>query len=248
MLWNNPQKMAVAQALAAIFFVLPLACPVTEAQALSVTPVNVFLSPGQRATTLTVSNTAEKEISTQIRAYAWNQKDGEDQLTASETVVASPPLATIAPGSSQVIRLLLRQPPAGRECTYRILVDQIPPPVVPGVVSMVLRLSIPVFAQPATRAVAHLQFHLERDSAKVYLVGRNDGLRHEVIRDIVLITSDGRKLKEETGASPYILAGATRRWPIAAQGPLPLPSETLHLTAHAEAGSINQQVQVVAAP
>ena len=147
-----------------------------------------------------------------------------------------------------MIRLILRQPPQGREATYRILIDQIPPPAEPGIVHMVLRLSIPVFAQPPTRAVPHVQFHLEIDAGKLILVGINDGLRHEVIHDIVLATSDGRKLKEESGATPYILAGANRRWPIAAQGPLPLPSETLQLIAHSDAAAIQQQVGFVPAP
>ena len=102
--------------------------------------------------------------------------------------------------------------------------------------------------KPSTRAVSHVQFHLETDSGKLVLVGINDGLSHELIHDIVLTTSDGRKLKEESGASPYILAGATRRWPIAAQGPLPLRGETLRLTAHTDAGVIEQQVDFGTAP
>ena len=68
------------------------------------------------------------------------------------------------------------------------------------------------------------------------------------IRDIVLSTSDGRKLKAGPSTSPYILSGATRRWPIAAQGPLPLPKETLRLTAHSDAGAIDEQVSLVAMP
>ena len=197
---------------------------------------------------LTVTNKGDSETAIQIRAYAWSQKDGDDQLTDSDAVVLSPPLARMAPGASQVVRLILRQPPQGREATYRILIDQIPPPSEPGVVHMVLRLSIPIFAQPPTRAVAHLQFHVETDAGKLFLVGVNDGLCHEVVRDIVLTASDGRKLKEDTRPSPYILAGATRRWPIAAQGSLPPPNESLQLTAHADAGAIEQQVRFAPAP
>ena len=239
--------MVAAKAVAAILLVL-LTGTAARGQALSVLPVNVLLSPGQKATSLTVTNQGNSATSIQIRGYAWSQKDGDDQLTASDAVVVSPPLATIAPGASQVIRLILRQPPQGREATYRILIDQIPPPAEPGVVHMVLRLSIPIFAQPATRAVSHVQFHLEVSAGQLFLLGINDGLRHEAIRDIVLSTSDGRKLKAESNTSPYILAGATRRWPIAAQGSLPLPSETLQLTAHADAGAIEQQVRFVPAP
>jgi len=240
--------MTAALALAGAAVILLLACPAATAQALSVLPVNVLFSPGQRASSLTVSNTGTSETAIQIRAYAWRQKDGDDQLADSDAVVLSPPIARMAPGSSQVIRLILRQPPQGREATYRILIDQIPPPAEPGVVHMVLRLSIPIFAQPPTRAVPHVQFHLEIDSGKLILVGINDGLSHELIHDIVLTTADGRKLKEESGAGPYILAGSTRRWPIAAQGSLPQPGETLHLIAQSDAGAIEQAVGFVTAP
>jgi fimbrial chaperone protein len=240
--------MAAALALVGAAVILLLAVPAASAQALAVLPVNVFFSPGQKASSLTVTNVGSSETAIQIRAYAWSQKDGDDQLTDSDAVVLSPPLATIAPGASQVIRLILRQLPQGREATYRILIDQIPPPAEPGIVHMVLRMSIPIFAQPPTRAVPHVQFHLEIDAGKLVLVGINDGLSHGVIHDIVLSTNDGRKLKEESSASPYILAGATRRWPIAAQGSLPQPGETLQLIAHSDTGVIQQQVSFVTAP
>jgi fimbrial chaperone protein len=241
--------MAAAKSLAVIFIVL-LSSRAVIAQALSVLPVNIFLPPGQKATTLTVTNQGNHETAIQIRAYAWNQADGDDQLTSSDAVVVSPPLATIAPGATQVVRLILRLPPLSgdREATYRILVDQIPPPAEPGVVHVVLRLSIPIFALPTSRAASIVRYHVELNAGQIYLVGINDGRRHEAIRDIVLSTSDGRKLKAGPSASPYILSGATRRWAIPVQGPLPLPRETLQLTAHSDSGAIEEQVGVVAAP
>jgi fimbrial chaperone protein len=245
--WYSSSPTAVPKTLAVVLLAF-LTGQTARAQSLSVQPVNIFLLPGQKATTMTVRNQGNSETSIQIRVYAWIQKNGDDQLTTSDGVVVSPPLATIAPGASQVVRLILRQPPQGREATYRILVDQIPPPAEPGIVHVVLRLSIPIFAEPTTRALPHVQFHLEGDGNQLFLVGINDGLRHEAIRDIVLLTGNGRELKEESGTSPYILAGATRRWPIAAQGSLPLPSESLRLTAHGDTGAIEQQASFVTAP
>lgn len=248
MILRESCRLRVAAGVFAATVTLTFLGPLAAAQSLSVLPVNILFSPGQRASSLTVTNTGTSETAIQIRAYAWSEKDGDDQLADTEGVVLSPPLARMAPGASQVIRIILRQPAQGREETYRILVDQIPPPAEPGVVHMVLRMSIPIFVQPSTRANPHLQFHLESDGGKLFLVGINDGLSHELVRDITVRTSDGREMKQEGGASPYILAGATRRWPIAAQGPLPLPSETLQLTAHSDAGAIQQQVGFVAAP
>ena len=244
---NSSRISAVAEVFAFVFSVL-LAGLTAGAQALSVLPVNIFFMPGQRATSLTVTNQGKSKTAIQIRAYAWNQKGDDDQLAASSDVVLSPPLARIAPGATQVIRLILRQTPEKREVTYRILIDQIPPPAEPGVVHVVLRLSIPIFVKPAIRAFPDVQFHMERDAEHIYLVAINAGNLHEAIRDIVLTTSDGRKLKLESGASPYVLSGSTRRWRIATQdNSLPLQAETLQLTARADAGAIEQQVRFVIA-
>jgi fimbrial chaperone protein len=217
------------------------------AQSLAVLPVNVFLAPGQNASTLAVTNHGDHETAIQIRPFAWNQPGGNDDLQATDALVISPPLATIAPGATQVVRLILRHPPGSREDTYRILLDQIPPPAEPGVVHVVLRLSIPIFAQPAVRALAHLQFHIERDGGEAYLVGVNDGLHHEVVRDIVLFASDGQR-KADAGLSPYILAGATRRWHIAGSEPLPPSMSNLRLTAHTDSGAIDEQIPIVGKP
>jgi len=227
---------------------LILAGSAAWAQALAVLPVNIFLAPGQNAASLTVTNKGTTESSIQIRPFVWDQPAGEDRLDATDVLVVSPPIATIAPGATQVVRLILRKPAQGQEATYRILIDQIPPPAEPGIVHVVLRLSIPIFAQPLTRAVSHLQFHVESEAGQLYLVGSNDGLRHETIRDIELSTSDGAKYTTDRGVSPYILAGVTRRWHIAVPGALPKPGDTLQLTAHADSGPIKEQVVVAAKP
>jgi len=232
--------------LAAILIVLATG-QAANAQALSVLPVNVQMAPGEQASTVTVTNQGTSETAVQIRAYKWSQQGDNDELAASNDVIVSPPIARIAPGDSQIVRLILRQPAQGREQTYRIILDQIPPPAEPGVVHVVLRMSIPIFAQPRTRATADVQFRVEVKDGKSYLVGVNDGLRHEAIRGIELKTSDGRTLKVESGVSPYILAGTTRHWKIDAPDAAPLPNNTLQLTAQTDAGSIAQQVQVVSA-
>jgi fimbrial chaperone protein len=132
--------------------------------------------------------------------------------------------------------------------SYRILLDQIPPAATPGTVRVALRLSIPIFAEPASHVAAHVQFHIERDAVQAYLVAINDGGHHEKIRDIALATSDGSALRTEASASPYVLAGATRRWRIVAQDRLPVPGGIVHLSARTDTGVIDQPVAVVASP
>jgi fimbrial chaperone protein len=218
------------------------------AQSLTVLPVNVFFAPGQKASTMSVTNRGDRETAVQIRPYAWTQADGNDQLDATHALVVSPPIASIAPGATQLVRLILRDQPGNREVTYRIILDELPAPTENGVVNVIFRLSIPVFSKPAARVTPRLEFHLELEAGQVYLVGKNDGQSHDVIRDIALLTTDGKKLTPDSVASPYLLAGATRRWRIAVPNSTSLPNDTLRFTAHSDSGAIDEQVRVVPRP
>lgn len=224
--------------------ILALCASAVSAQSLTVLPVSIQMVPGQSATTLTIINAGEVETSVQIRAFAWAQPGGEDQLTASDQLLISPPIAMIPARAAQIVRLVLRKPPTGKEGTFRIIVDQIPPPAEPGTVRIALRLSIPVFALPKTRALPHAQFHVERKGSEAWLVAVNDGGRHETFRSLDL--SGG--LIPAANASPYVLAGAKRRWPLTISGALPTSASTLRLKAVADSGPLDQAVAVIVLP
>jgi fimbrial chaperone protein len=239
-----------AGVLAAILFVFA-AGGTAMAQALAMLPVTIEMPPGQLTAVLSMINQGESETAVQVRAFDWNQSgaNGSDQLTDTDALQTSPPLTKIAPGATQTVRLVLHRTPQGKEATYRILLDQILPPAQPGVVQIALRVSIPIFAEPVIRTVAHMQYRVERDATQAYLVATNDGGHHETLRDIALTTTEGRTLNIETNVSPYVLAGATRRWRIVDQVGLPAPGGTLYLTARADAAAaVDQPVTVVASP
>lgn len=194
------------------------------------------------ASTLTVTNQSDSETAFQIRGFAWSQDGDEDKLDPSDELLVSPPIGTIAAGGNQVVRVVLRHAPQDHEATYRILFDQIPPPAAPGTVRFALRLSIPIFALPATRGAPHLQWRIARDKDALYLVGTNDGNVHERVREIAVATPDGVKIKADPNQLPYILAGATRRWRLITNGPLPAAGAVLHLSAEGDAGAIDTPV------
>ena len=228
----------------AAFFVA-LAVPVARAQSLTVLPVNVFLSPGQSATTVTVTNSGQSETAVQIRAYDWNEKDGSDQLVNTNELMLSPPMAKIPAGQSQIVRLVLRHPPKTEEATYRIVIDQIPPPSEPGVVHLVLRLSIPVFALPPVRCVPDVKFRIESAEGQFYLVATNSGKLHEAIREMQVFDNNGRTVNLESPGLSYVLPGATRRWHIVQDTTSPR-IVALRLRARMNAGAIDQEVTTLA--
>lgn len=221
---------------------------VAQAQALTVLPVSVTLAPGEQAGKLTVINRSALPSSVQLRVLTWSQPDDAEQLAPTDEVLISPPIATLAPGASQVVRLVLRHPNGAREGAYRILLDQIPPAASPGTVRIALRLSIPVFVEPAARAAARVTFHVEIDQGRAYLVAVNDGSRHETIRNISLRNGVGARIALANNASPYILAGATRRFLITDKTEMPAADMTLRLTAEVDNGAIDKQVSVASKP
>ena len=219
-----------------------------QAQGLTVLPVIIQMAPGQAATTITVENHDSSETSFQVRAFAWNQRENADQLAPTDALLVSPPLGIIAAQGRQVMRLVLRRPPQGSEAAYRIWLDQIPPPAAPGTVRIALRLSIPIFAEPLTRVAPHVEWRIESSGGQAGLTGVNTGTRHDAVRDITLTSADNRPLKIESGTSPYVLAGATRRWRIVSSGPPLGAGARLHLAANADSGRIDQAVAVTGSP
>lgn len=219
---------------------LGLHAPPIRAQSLTVLPVTIQMPPGQMAGSLTVINQGDAESAFQIRAFAWSQPRGETELAPTDALLVSPPLGTIAPRGSQVVRLVLRRPAQDREASYRILLDQLPPPASPGTVRVALRLSIPVFAEPTNSPIApRLRWRIESEGGQAYLTVTNDGTRHETLRDIAL--SGGGPIRIQGDASPYVLPGATRRWRLPVRTP---PGGSLRLTARGDAGPIDEAVPV----
>ncbi len=249
---NRPSLAIRTCSTAVAFFVWALAFSfggsIARGQALTVMPVHVQMAPGQKAATLSVTNAGTAETSIQIRAFGWTQPNGNDQLTATDAIVASPPIATIPPGATQIVRLVLRRASDAREDAYRILLDQIPPPAEQGTVHVVLRISIPIFAQPKTRAVSHLNFHLERSAQQEFLTATNDGVTHEVLHGLELGTNDGQTLVTTFSGSQYVLAGATRRWLITARNSSQPAGDNLRVTASSLSGVIQQQVRNADSP
>src|SRR5690606_36206169 len=93
---------------------------------LQISPVTIELGPKINAAAVTLSNPGETPIYGQLRVFKWDQKDGEDVLTATTDIAASPPLIEIAPGSDQVVRLVRTERNAVQgEQSSRILIDEI---------------------------------------------------------------------------------------------------------------------------
>lgn len=213
----------------------------------------VELLPGQTATTVHVTNQGSFPATIQLRSFAWAQQAmGNDQLSSSDAIAFSPPFITLPPGESQVVRLILQSAGAGGEASYRLLLDEIPPPPSVGTrgVRLTLHLSLPVFAETDRKAAAALTWRLIADGqGDGTLVVKNRGTRHASFNSITLSGAGFRPVAVKPNGSPYVLAGAERRWTVTGPAGLIRPGTTLQVTATtSNGGHVESSLPVIAGP
>lgn len=183
---------------------------------LQISPVMIILRAGQSATGINMQNLGAAPVYGQVRVYLWEQKDGDDVLTPTQDVVASPPILQIGPKSSQVIRLVRRseQLPSS-ELSYRILIDEIPReeggPA--AGVDIRLRYSVPMFVLPADeRAAPSLAWHVYKKDGNWMLRVKNLGNQRAQIGALELRNAAGATFVIAPGLFGYVLPNRLREW------------------------------------
>lgn len=230
-------RRAGAKALLALALV-----PAAQAGNFSVSPVRITLSPTSLTTALTMENRGDEQVLVQSRVQAWAQRDGGDVLEDSRELLVSPPIFRIAPGATQTLRIgLMRRPDPSRELTYRLFLQEIPPPPTPGQgASVALRLSLPVFVAPLVPAAPQLRWEVKPASdGTLTLTLANAGNSHVQLTVAKLLLLDGTLLAEaETFA--YVLAGQARSWTLKPKQPW--SGGALKLAARTDAGEVNAEI------
>jgi len=191
-----------------------------HAASLQVAPTSVTVQASQNAAGLDLANTGTADLHAQVRVFRWTQVDGEDRLEATRDIAVSPPMAKLAPGAKQLVRIIRLGPPANAEMAYRVIVDELPVDATgnegkPGLQFM-LRYSVPVFVMPAgIEAVApDLHARVVGDEGRRSLEVRNTGTGHAQLADLAFVDGAGRRTLLGEGLAGYVLAGQSRRWPL----------------------------------
>lgn len=227
-LWAERCAIGVGGGVAAIL------CLSAGAATLQISPVNVEFSAKQNAIGLTLSNPGDTPVFGQVRIYAWTQEGGEDKLTPTDAIAASPPILRIEGNGSQIIRLVrVANAPPAAEQNYRLLVDELPEPgrPTPSGISIRMRYSIPVFVVPATALPKpELQFTLKRIGDDWYLDAQNLGGNRAQIGATSFVDAAGKSHPVTNGLLGYALAGQRRMfkltWPVGKAPASPLTIDT----------------------
>ena len=186
----------------------------------------------------------------QMDVLNWSQEGGDDVLTPTRELIANPPIFTVPPGGKQLVRVGLRRAPElQRELTYRIVIQELPPPPDPDFVGtkMLMRVSLPVFVLPDVDVKPVLMWQAARTpqgALKISLT--NNGNTHIQILNFKLSPLDSAQPWVTKQSSEYVLAGQSRDWilPVNADYPTPSTGDTLQLFAQTDAGDIEADVLI----
>jgi fimbrial chaperone protein len=178
----------------------------------SVAPIRLEVRTPRRAVSLEVQNTGERPAQVQVERYRWlADGGGDDTLEATEDIVATPPIFTLAPGQKQIVRVLLfgEQDPR-REGAYRVILQETalndPPP---NAVQALLRISMPLFVIPPGVS-PNVEWSVEQADGKTWLAFENTGTAH------AQITEARTEAGEDVAARGYLLPGEKRRVAVSA--------------------------------
>ncbi|HDS1737486.1 molecular chaperone [Pseudomonas sp. BP8] len=223
-----------AQAMIGLLWLASL--PAGAATSVLIWPIDPVLEADQKAGALWLENRGSTPANLQVRVFAWRQGEFEEQFQAQREIIGSPPVANIAPGQKQLIRLTRTGvAPAGQEQAYRIIIDEIPSPIPAdagsqapmAAIRLQMRYSVPLFVygeglwgkpDPAGKRSAdgvgkpQLSWRPVTVQGKPYVELRNTGPVHARLTDVVLQQGSQEKPVVE-GLLGYVLPGASMRWP-----------------------------------
>ncbi|AIX49257.1 fimbrial biogenesis chaperone [Pantoea eucrina] len=191
---------------------------VRAANSLMIWPIDPAIASEDKASELWLENRGSSSTIMQVRIFAWQQREGQEQYQTQQQVAASPPMVRLEPGQKQLVRLIKQTPPpAGQESAYRVVLDEIPSPRKPddnqAGLNFQMRYSVPLFVYGSG---------LTRDSAKAVLSWRevssggrrwleltNSGSGHARLSNF---RAGGAALGN--GLFGYVLAHSSQRWPV----------------------------------
>jgi len=186
--------------------------------ALQISPVLVELAPTQGASGIMLRNPGSTPIYGQVRIYGWEQADGDDVLSPTEVIQASPPIIQVPPGGEQLVRLVrVSKDAPPLQQGFRLIIDEIPDPSSPGVNGVVLRLrySVPVFVAGMTPSPEpELAWRVERSGGDWVVRLSNSGSRYAQVAALQILNAAGKPVAEMEGLLGYALANSARQWNI----------------------------------
>lgn len=213
------------------------------AGAFQISPLRVSLSAAAPSAVLKVLNAGTEASVMQLSVMAWSQTAGQDAYLPSNEVLVTPPIFTVPPGATQIIRVVLRRAPhARREIAYRLFLQEVPT-LSAQEVRVALRFAIPMFVTPLGKLSApSLDWRVlakAQGTWRIEAINRGDG--HVQVVSFALASPTGAPLARHQGMA-YLLPDQRHQWVVT---PTPTasapPRGRYSIVAQTDAGELHAE-------
>jgi fimbrial chaperone protein len=213
-----------------------------QAGSLQVAPVGIEVAAPAAASSVNLRNEGTSTINAQVRVFRWLQVNGQEKLEPTDDLVASPPMARLAPGAEYTVRLVrLSKQPISAEESYRLLIDELPDQKLQSnrVVNLILRYSIPVFFFRPDAGAARLKWSVEQREGKLRVSAANEGDRHVRLAGLSVRDRSGTSISFGSGLTGYVLGHSDMHWATAAPNHKLAVDGSIVISAVGDAGPIH---------
>jgi fimbrial chaperone protein len=199
---------------------------------------------------LVVRNTGAEPSVVQLQIVSWSQQDGKDVLVPSRDLLATPPIFTVPAGGSQTVRVGLRQRSnIPTEGSYRLILQEVPPPPKPEFrgLQVALRLSVPVFIAPAVAPTTTMAWQANvtstPDAPDLTIAATNTGTAHVQVLGFKLFSGGVELPLASPPETAYVLPGQGRQWRLRLTS-VPAAGSSVRIEARTDAGDVQANVEV----
>ena len=139
-----------------------------------------------------------------------------------------------------------RAPDRNKELSYRLFLQEVPPPPKPGFQGLVvaLRIGLPVFVAPAQgKAEPRVTWKAARlPDNKLEITATNDGTAHLQVADISVLSPEGGNTLATHSGLTYVLPDQRRNWALPLTAPL--GASRIRVKAVTDAGTLDADVEL----
>ena len=186
-----------------------------SAGTLQVNPVLLEINANRRTATVTLRNQEATPITVRAYPLEWRQADGDEHYTETSALIVSPPIFTIAPGATQLIRVGLRSPSGARQA-YRLIIEEVPEATPGNGIRVALRLNIPLYAMMTAGEASALRWSAWQEGNGWTIEAVNSGSGYVRLSQDAAQNATGLRVGNNLNFGT-VLPGATRRWHIGPQ-------------------------------
>jgi fimbrial chaperone protein len=179
----------------------------------SISPIRLDLDRHNKTDSITISSDEpEKKIQMQAKLMEWTQDaKGNDIYVESNDLIFFPRIFAIDKLDQRVVRVGLKVPASATERSYRLFIEELPPPADPtkkgAQVLFVLRFGVPVFVRPDKEQLGGTIEGMEATPTAAIIIIKNTGNQNFQVQS--LRVKSGPVYEQEI-VPGYVLAGATK--------------------------------------